>query len=93
MAPTQQGCQYCFAAVPNQSLVSSVAQANHHINIYYASIDEVLSKLELRFSGHDQEILCALGNTGQSETPDKESFPRVAKFTKSTTRFSKPSRK
>ena len=57
-----------------------MAQANHRINIYYASIEKVLSKLELRFSGNDQEILCALGNICHSETPDKESFPRVAKF-------------
>ena len=87
MARTQQGFQRCLAAVPKQSLVSSVAQANHHINIYYASIDKVLSKLGLRFRGYDHEILCALGNTCHSETPDKESFPRVAKFTKSTARF------
>ena len=59
-----------------------MAQANHRINIYYASIEKVLSKLELRFSGNDQEILCALGNICHSETPDKESFPRVAKFYK-----------
>ena len=59
-----------------------MAQANHNINIYYASIEKVLSKLELWFSGNDQEILCALGNICHSETPDKESFPRVAKFYK-----------
>ena len=42
-----------------------------------------MSKLELRFSGNDQEILCALGNICHSETPDtKESFSRVAKFYK-----------
>ena len=40
----------------------------------------MLSELELRFSGNDQEILCALGNICHSETPDKESFSRVAKF-------------
>ena len=34
------------------------------------------------FTGNDQEILCALGNICHSETPDKESFPRVAKFYK-----------
>ena len=59
-----------------------MAQVNHRINIYYASIEKVLSKLELRFSGNDQEILCALGNICHSETPDKESFSRVAKFYK-----------
>ena len=42
----------------------------------------MLSKLELRFSGNDQEILCALGNICHSEILDKESFSRVAKFYK-----------
>ena len=67
----QQGFQRCFADVLNQSLVSSVAHADHYINLYYASIDKVLSKLELRFSGNDQEILCALGDICHRETPDK----------------------
>ena len=57
-------------------------ESHHRINTYYASIDKVLSELELRFSGNDQEILCALGNICHSETPDKESFSRVAKFYK-----------
>ena len=82
MARTQRGFQRCFADVLNQSLVSSVAQADYHINIYYASIEKVLSKLELRFSGNDLEIPCALGNIYHSETPDKECFSRVAKFCK-----------
>ena len=42
----------------------------------------MLSELELRFSGNDQEILCDLGNICHSETPGKESFSRVAKFYK-----------
>ena len=42
----------------------------------------MLAELELRFSGNDQVILCALGNICHSETPDKESFLRVAKFYK-----------
>ena len=63
----EQGFQSCFADGLNQSLVSSVVQANHRINVYYASIDKVLSELELRFSGNDQEILCAFGNICHSE--------------------------
>ena len=41
------------------------------------SIDKVLSELELSFRGNDQEILCALGNICNSETPVKESFSRI----------------
>ncbi|CAH3183613.1 unnamed protein product [Porites lobata] len=80
----EQGFQPCFADGFNQSLVSSVARANHRINIYYASINKlkVLSEFKLRFSGNDQEILCALGNICHSETADKESFSYVAKFDK-----------
>ena len=55
-------------------------ESYHRINTYYASIDKVLSELELRFRGNDQEILCALGNICNSETPHKESFSRFAKF-------------
>ena len=42
----------------------------------------MLAELELRFSGNDQEILCALGNICHSETPEKESFSRVAELYK-----------
>lgn len=41
-------------------------ESHHRINTYYASMDKVLSELELRFSGNDQEILCALGDIGHS---------------------------
>ena len=53
-------------------------ESYHRINTCYASIDKVLS--ELRFRGNNQEILCALGNICNSETPDIESFSRIAKF-------------
>ena len=53
-------------------------ESYHRIKNYYASIDKVLS--ELRFRGNNQEILCALGNICNSETPDIESFSRIAKF-------------
>ena len=42
----------------------------------------MLSELELRFNGKDQEILCALGTSCHSETPHEESFSRGAKFHK-----------
>ena len=40
----------------------------------------MLSELGLRFSGNVQETLCALINICNSETLDKESFSRIAKF-------------
>ena len=63
---------------PNFS-VSYFSRMTSTLN-YYASIDKVLSELELRFSGNDQQILCALGTICNSKTPGKESFSRIAKF-------------
>ena len=40
----------------------------------------MLSELELRFSGNDQEILCALGDICHSDKPDEKSFSLVSKF-------------
>ena len=57
-------------------------ESHHRTNTYYASIDKVLSELELRFSGNDQETLCASENICHSETLDKGSFSRIAKFYK-----------
>ena len=62
-------------------------ESHNRINTYYAFIDKVPSELKLWFSGND------LGNICNSETPDKESFSRIAKFTTSTARFWKPSGK
>ena len=62
-------------------LLTQLTPKSHHcINTYYASIVKVLSELELRFSRNDLEILCASGNICNSETRDKESFYRIAKF-------------
>ena len=60
---------------------TQLTQESHHfIHTYCASIDKVLSELELRFSGSDQEILCALGNICNGETPENESFSCIVKF-------------
>ena len=63
-----------------QRQIPLTPESHHRINTYYASIDKVLSELELRFSRNDKEILCALGKICNSETPDKVSFSRIAKF-------------
>ena len=63
-------------------------ESYHRTNTYYASINKVLSELELRFSGNDQEILCALKNICHSETTDKGSFSRGAKSYKNRRRDS-----
>ena len=81
-APRQTPSHHLQALVDEhgQQRTQLTPESHHRINTFFASIDKVLSKLELRFSGNDLEILCALGNICNSETPDKESFYRNAKF-------------
>ena len=57
-----------------------MAQANHCINIDYASIDKVLSELELRFSGNDQKMLWKISVTVKHLI--KKAFPAFTKFYK-----------
>ena len=56
------------------------SELHNRMNTYYASIEKVLSELELRFCGNEHEITCALGTLCHSEKSDKESFCRVDKF-------------
>ena len=81
-APRQTPSHHLQALVDEhgQQRTQLTPESHHRINTFFASIDKVLSKLELRFSGNDQEILCALKNMYNSETPDKESFSHIAKF-------------
>ena len=58
------------------------SELHHCMNTYYASIDMVLTELQPRFREKEQEIICAMGNIYHSETPNEESFFRVAKFYK-----------
>ncbi|XP_066947160.1 zinc finger MYM-type protein 1-like [Macrobrachium rosenbergii] len=41
---------------------------HHCVNIYYSSIDKVLSELEVRFKGNDQAVLCAFGAIAISDS-------------------------
>ena len=83
-APRQMSSRHLQALVGEhaQRQTQLTPESHFRINTYYASIGRVLSELELRFSGNDQEILCDLGKIGQSETPARESLTRVAKFYK-----------
>ena len=83
MAPRQTPPRrlQAFAGEHAQRQTQLTPESRHRINTYYASIDKVLSELELKFSGNDdQKILCVLENICSSETPDKESLSRIAKF-------------
>ena len=54
-------------------------ESHRRINAYYASTDKLLSELELRTRKYS--VLWEISGC-HSETPDKESFSRVAKFYK-----------
>ena len=64
-----------------------MAQANHRINIYHGSIDKLLSELELRFSGNDQEnsLLCEASVTVKHLI--KKASTESLNFSKLTARF------
>ena len=57
-----------------QQRMQPTPESHHRINTYCASIDKEPSELKLRCSGNDLANIC------NYETPDKESFSRIAKF-------------
>ena len=50
----------------------------HRINTFYTSLDKVLAVIETRFSGNDQDVLCALGDITLSDSPTSDNFDLVA---------------
>ena len=50
------------------------------MNTFYTSLDKVLAEIETRFSGNDQDVLCALGDITLSDSPTRASFDRVARY-------------
>ena len=64
IAPPSSRCR-CSEHAQKQTQLTP--ESLHRINTYYASIDKVLSELELKFTGNDQEILCALENIRLSQ--------------------------
>ena len=52
----------------------------HRINTFYTSLDKVLAEIETRFSGNDQDVLCALGDITLSYSPTSDNFDLVARY-------------
>ena len=50
------------------------------IIVYYTSIDKVVSELQSRFEGNDQEVLCALGEIVFSRSPSINNIQTVSNF-------------
>ena len=94
-APRQTPSRCLQALVDEQAQRQTqlTPESYHRINTYYVSIDKVLSVLELRFSGNDQEILCVWQISVTVKHLIKKASPALLNFTKSTARFWKPSRK
>lgn len=68
-------------------------ESYHRINTYYASINKVLSELELRFRENDQESFVLWEISVTVKHLIKKAFPALLSFTTWTARFWKPSRK
>ena len=47
---------------------------------FFTSLDKVLAEIENRFSGNDQDFLCALGDVTKSDSPASDSFDLVAGY-------------
>lgn len=52
----------------------------HRVNTFFTSLDRVLAEIENRFSGNDQDVLCALGDVTISDSPARGSFDLVAGY-------------
>ena len=50
------------------------------ITVYYTTIDKVVSELQSRFEGNDQEVLCALGEIIFSHSPSINNIQTVSNF-------------
>ena len=68
-------------------------ESYHRINTYYASIDKVLSELELRFREMTRKSSVLWEISVTVKHPIKKASPALLSFTTSTARFWKPSRK
>ena len=62
---TRPSCrlQALTGETPAEGNDSSQQTAEDHfrVTVYYTSIDKVVSELQSRFEGNEQEVLCALG--------------------------------
>lgn len=61
-----------------EQLMPWTAIAHHRINTYFRSMDHVIAELESRFTGHDQDVLCALGEVVLGNQPTQQNFKIVA---------------
>jgi hypothetical protein len=50
------------------------AQDHHRVNTYFRSLDQVVAELDSRFTGNDQDVLCALGDVVLGNQPAQQSF-------------------
>ena len=50
-----------------------------HVNTFLTSLEKILAEIENRFSGNDQDVLCALGDIILSYSSTSHSFDLFAK--------------
>jgi len=51
-----------FTSVTNAAPPLSKPEDYHRVNTFFTSLDKILAEIENRFSGNDQDVLCALGD-------------------------------
>ena len=54
----------------------------HRVDTFFTSLDNVMAEIENRFSGNDQDVLCALGDVTLSDSPASNNFDLVAGYYK-----------
>ncbi|XP_068703729.1 zinc finger MYM-type protein 1-like [Montipora foliosa] len=67
-------------AQKNQNRNRGYAIYLQRCQVYYTSIDKVVSELQSRFEGNDQEVLCALGEIVISRSPSINNIQTVSNF-------------
>ena len=50
----------------------------HRVNSLFAFLDKDLGEIENRFSGNDQDVLCALGYITLGDSPNSDGFDLIA---------------
>ena len=62
----------------SETATFSSAVEFYKVNVYFSSLDFVTNELESRFSGNDQDVLCAFSEVAMKDVPSPNSFDIVA---------------
>ena len=69
--------QFAVGETSNNNTEFVSPEEFHRINTYYTALDFVLQQLEYRFSGNDQDVLCALADILLGDKPKESNIDLV----------------